>query len=153
MEAIIYPSQVICTGGNGESLFISERSAHHENIRLTLNPLVGNDRGKEASLALRNHFTDGEITFTDITSLSDYKSFLDVLPSDAVLVIAGGDGTLNRFINDTDGLRIPDEIYYYAVGSGNDFLHDLGKKPGDAPCRITDHIKDLPIAEVNGTGF
>lgn len=68
-------------------------------------------------------------------------------------MIAGGDGTLNRFINDADGLSLPAEIYYYAVGSGNDFLHDLGKKPGDAPCRITEYLRDLPIAEVNGKRY
>lgn len=117
------------------------------------NPLAGNGRGKEASLALRTHLTDGEITFTDMTGITDYAYYFASLSPDTVLVIAGGDGTLNRFINDADGLSLPAEIYYYAVGSGNDFLHDLGKKPGDAPCRITEYLRDLPIAEVNGKRY
>jgi len=41
-------------------------------------------------------------------------------------VIAGGDGTLNRFINDTAPLQIGCHIYYFATGSGNDFLAYLG---------------------------
>ena len=39
------------------------------------NPLAGNGRGKEASLALRTHLTDGEITFTDMTGITDYAAY------------------------------------------------------------------------------
>ena len=117
------------------------------------NPLAGNGRGKEASLAVREYLTDGEVTFTDMTSIAVYKAFFASLPTDTEVVIAGGDGTLNRFINDVDGLALPADIYYYAVGSGNDFLHDLGKKPGDAPCLITEYIQNLPVAEVNGKRY
>ena len=34
--------------------------------------------------------------------------------------------TLNRFINDTIPLRTDCGIYYFATGSGNDFLADIG---------------------------
>ena len=65
---------------------------------------------------------------------------------------AGGDGTFNEALTG---------IYGYAnaavgclpFGSGNDFLHDLGKKPGDAPCLITEYIQNLPVAEVNGKRY
>ena len=40
--------------------------------------------------------------------------------------MTGGDGTLNRFINDTIPLRTDCGIYYFATGSGNDFLADIG---------------------------
>lgn len=41
-------------------------------------------------------------------------------------MIAGGDGTLNRLINDTAPLWTDCGIYYFATGSGNDFLADIG---------------------------
>ena len=59
-----------------ENLCLSVNAPHiMKTYAVLYNPLAGNGRGKEASLALRNHFTDGEVTFTDITSLSDYKFF------------------------------------------------------------------------------
>ena len=64
--------------------------------------------------------------------------------------MCGGDGTLNHFINDTDGLKYTIPLYYYPTGSGNDFWNDIGKKPGDNPVRIEQYLKDLPFVEVNG---
>ena len=46
------------------------------------------------------------------------------------IVLCGGDGTLNRFINDSDGYPYENPLYYYGTGSGNDFLRDLGKEQG-----------------------
>ena len=55
----------------------------------------------------------------------DYKSFFSKLSSDDKVIIAGGDGTLNRFINDTEGIKFENEILYYPIGTGNDFAHDF----------------------------
>ena len=66
------------------------------------------------------------------------------------MIIAGGDGTLNRFVNDTEGLSIPNDILYYAIGSGNDFLKDLNKEVGCAPFSIKEYLKDLPTVTVKG---
>ena len=65
-------------------------------------------------------------------------------------MIAGGDGTLNRFINDTAPLQIDCMIYYFATGSGNDFLTDIGGKAGDAPRPIGQYLQNLPSVYVGG---
>ena len=45
------------------------------------------------------------------------------------------------------------EIYYYATGSGNDFLRDIAGVPADAPVLINDYIKDLPTVTVQGKTY
>jgi diacylglycerol kinase family enzyme len=67
-------------------------------------------------------------------------------------MLAGGDGTINKFINLTDGLNVKD-VWYYAAGSGNDFWHDIGKAPGDAPICIDQYLKYLPTVVVNDKSY
>ena len=47
------------------------------------------------------------------------------LEGDDSIIICGGDGTLNRFVNAIYDLNTDKEILYYAAGSGNDFLRDI----------------------------
>ena len=74
------------------------------------NPHAGNGRGKEAAYRLATLLPDDKILFQDITEVDDYGGFFDSLPHDDRVVIAGGDGTLNRFINDTAPLIIERNI-------------------------------------------
>lgn len=117
------------------------------------NPNAGNGTGAAEAEKLRDILKGDELTFTDITSLNGYAEFLAGLSDDERLVLAGGDGTLNRFINDTDGLDVGRDVYYFAAGSGNDFAHDLGKAKDDAPFVITEYLKDLPTVTVNGKAY
>lgn len=117
------------------------------------NPNAGNGTGAAEAEKLRDILKGDELTFTDITSLNGYAEFLAGLSDDERLVLAGGDGTLNRFINDTDGLDVGRDVYYFAAGSGNDFAHDLGKAKGDAPFVITEYLKDLPTVTVKGKAY
>ncbi|MBP3370550.1 MAG: diacylglycerol kinase family protein [Clostridia bacterium] len=92
---------------------------------------------------------DGEVVgLADMTKITNYAAFLSD-KTDCALVICGGDGTLNRFVNDTDGLSLENEIYYCATGSGNDFLRDIGGEEG-VPFCVTEYLKDLPFVEVGG---
>ena len=114
------------------------------------NPYAGNGTGKEKAQMLTQIYKDEELKFYDITKLNGYASFFSKIgPSDPV-ILAGGDGTINRFVNDTEGLSIPNDILCYAVGTGNDFLNDLNKKPGEAPFSIKEYLSDLPTVTVNG---
>ena len=117
------------------------------------NPNAGNGTGAAEAEKLRDILKGDELTFTDITSLNGYAEFLAGLSDDERLVLAGGDGTLNRFINDSDGLDVGRDVYYFAAGSGNDFAHDLGKAKDDAPFVITEYLKDLPTVTVNGKAY
>ncbi len=113
------------------------------------NGLSGNGTGKAKAEEVKPFLSGKETVFKDVCSL-DYREFLAGLSESEEICLCGGDGTLNRFINDTDGIEIKQAIFYFPTGSGNDFWNDLGKKPGDAPEQINKYIADLPFVEVNG---
>lgn len=69
------------------------------------NPHAGSGRGQEATYRLNVLLPDDRLLFRDITEIDDYGAFFRSLRDDDRVVIAGGDGTLNRFINDTAPLR------------------------------------------------
>ena len=109
--------------------------------------------GEQNARRIEELWPDKELIWHDMVAGVDYPALLDSLAPEDEVVICGGDGTLNRFINDTDGLEMPERLFYFAAGSGNDFWHDLGRAPGDAPCLIGQYIKDLPVVEVKGKRY
>ena len=129
-------------------------------IYVLYNTAAGRDTTLEVLKAL-NGTLDGDTEFVEVTAITDHKVFFSGLEADDKLVLCGGDGTLNRFVNDTEGVEIKGDILYYPCGSGNDFAHDLEHVKGDAPFVINDYIKDLPLVEVkcqkyrfvNGVGY
>lgn len=92
----------------------------------------------------------GGLSQIDITQIKSYDVFLGGLGKDDYLIIAGGDGTLNRFVNDTDGIDFAGEILYYPIGTGNDFARDLGKLGATEPFSVTEYLRALPCVTVNG---
>lgn len=113
------------------------------------NPFAGNGTGKQTAQKLETVLGDGEREYKDMTEIGDYSAFLSELSADA-LVICGGDGTLNRFINDIGDSNIPLPVYFYPSGSGNDFLRDICDKPENGIVPIDKYIKDLPTVTVKG---
>ena len=47
-------------------------------------------------------------------------------------------------------MALPEKLYYFATGSGNDFLHDLGLEKGADPVPVAQLLRDLPTVTVNG---
>ena len=111
------------------------------------NPLAGNGQA-QADAQLLQVVLDEELEYYDITRITNYEAFIGGMEREDYLVVVGGDGTLNRFVNDTDGLEISQEILYFPTGTGNDFAKDMGM--GENPHPITAYLKDLPTVEVNG---
>lgn len=111
------------------------------------NPFAGNGKCLQDVKLLEENYKD--IDLIDMTTVS-YEEFFGGLEADDTVIICGGDGTLNRFVNDTFGIDIGNDILYYPVGTGNDFAHDLGKKAGDLPFKINEYLTDLPYVYVNG---
>lgn len=116
---------------------------------ILFNPYSDNSHGKEEAEALRGRLT-GDLVFRDMTSMEPYADFFASLTADDRVILCGGDGTLNRYINDTDGLSCPASVSYYATGSGSDFYRDLGLAPGADPIGLDPYIRDLPSVTVNG---
>ncbi len=115
------------------------------------NPLAGNGRGEKSvnSVDLKN----GEAVFLNMTEITDYKGFFADIKEDDRIIICGGDGTLNRFINAIEGIELKNNIFYIGAGSGNDFLNDLNLKPTNKPLKINEYIKKLPQIEVKGKAY
>ena len=85
----------------------------------------------------------------DVNGL-DYKAFLQGLNSEDEVIMFGGDGTLNYFINAIDGYEPVNNIYLYPLGTGNDFYFDVCESKEKKPLLINEYIKDLPTVYVNG---
>ena len=116
------------------------------------NPLAGKGDAKEQSAALAERYGN-DIIFKDITTVADYADLLAPLSEQDLVVVCGGDGTLNRFINAIEGIDVKCDVLYYAAGSGNDFLRDIEADCNDGPVLINKYIKDLPVAEVKGKKY
>ena len=91
-----------------------------------------------------------ESKLLDVTQIQDYQAFFANLASEDDVVLCGGDGTLNRFVNNIDGVAITNEFLYYPSGTGNDFANDLEKSKGCQPFSISAYINDLPTVTVKG---
>lgn len=114
------------------------------------NPLAGNGKANEDAQLLQM-ILDEDLEYYDMTRITNYAAFIGGMEREDYLVIVGGDGTLNRFVNDTDGLEITQEILYYPTGTGNDFAKDMGM--GANPRLITENLKGLPSVEVQGKRY
>ena len=115
------------------------------------NPLSANKQG--AQLAEKVKEIVDSVEYIDITSIEDPAEFFRSHPEDDIL-LCGGDGTLNRFINAIDGIEFDNNIYYYPCGSGNDFARDVN--PADIEngiISLNKYIKDLPSCEINGKTY
>ncbi len=112
------------------------------------NPLSNNGRGRAQSEKLCKIY--GNVMLIDITQIKSYREFFDGVSESDRVIICGGDGTINRFINDTATLELNVPIYYYPAGSGNDFAKDIGIAEGDEPICIDKYLKALPRVIVNG---
>ena len=113
----------------------------------------GNIQEKLDGLKRLYESKEKRIEFKSVLEITDYKSFFDSINEDDDVIIAGGDGTLNRFVNNIEGLEIKNPLYSYAAGTGNDFLKDVKDKVLNGIVQINKYIKDLPIVTVNGKEY
>ncbi len=113
------------------------------------NPFSQNGNGEKKAKELKEKIVSCE--FADITKIKSYADFFKEHPDDNI-VICGGDGTINRFINDIDGLEFENNIFYYASGSGNDFWRDTEANEGKL-VNVDKYIKSLPTCTVKGKDY
>lgn len=94
-------------------------------IYILYNPLANNKRGAEANSELEKLFKEKDALFLDVRKISGFNEFVRNLSGEDEVVVSGGDGTLNHFINDVSDLNISQKIYLFPDGSGNDFERDV----------------------------
>ena len=120
---------------------------------ILFNPHAGNGHGEENALTIQNILPDEKLTFRDMTGVENYREFFEALPQDTSVVLCGGDGTLNRFLNETADLSLQDNLFYYPCGSGNDFQRDVADREGSGLIRLKRYMAKLPTVSVNGKTY
>ncbi len=116
------------------------------------NPISGKG-SSEDDARLISELYEGNAIVSDITKIENYSDFFADITKDDAVIICGGDGTINRFVNNTENIEIPCDILYHASGTGNDFLLDIGKSREENPFSIKKYITNLPCVEVKGKKY
>ena len=123
-----------------------------EKIYIVYNPLSCSGQGKAFAEKAAEFYKADEVAYINICE-TDYAKIFAEIEQEAKVVICGGDGTVNHFVNETADISFENSIYYYATGTGNDFLRDIEAVQGEAPVCIDKYIKNLPVVKVNGNEF
>lgn len=94
---------------------------------LLYNPLSKNSKSNILTHKLVRYYKKNNIPFRlkSILKIQDIQVFLEEKAHIDNIILLGGDGTINRFINDTYDINIKQNIYLKKNGSGNDFLRTL----------------------------
>lgn len=88
-----------------------------------------------------------EVSLNEIDRVNFYKT----LKEGDNIVLVGGDGTINFFVNEIKDLDVTFDAYVYAAGTGNDFLKDVEKDiDSDGLLHLNKYIKNLPTVTING---
>ena len=87
-----------------------------DNFIVLYNPLAGNGTAQDKMRELESLMPGDRLYFSNMLDIRDYGAFFNDMPDGASIIICGGDGTLNRFLNDTEDIRPDCDIYYYPSG-------------------------------------
>ncbi len=118
------------------------------------NPKANSGAGKETAKKVAEYIRDGEVEYVDIIELNGYCNLMPKLSEGDEIFLCGGDGTLNHFVNEVSEEDINRfNIYYFATGTGNDFLNDLSVKKEDGPVLVNKYMINLPTVTVEGKDY
>lgn len=129
---------------------------------LFYNPIANNFHGLEVALEkeaiLKKKFDD-----LKLMSVNDVNpgAFAKTLKEDDNIILTGGDGTLNHFINALDTDLLVGNFWFVESGTGNDFVRGLDKDPETGLINLKPFLENLPYVRVkdktyrfiNGIGF
>ncbi len=123
-------------------------------VYVLYNTTSGSHYGRERiEEKISQTFPGEDIQLTDTLSVEDKQSYVSSICEGDRLVIVGGDGTLNHFINGVEDVEYPFPIYCYAAGTGNDFINDVTGEKSDELVEINKYIRRLPVIEVKGKKY
>ncbi len=119
-------------------------------IYVLYNPLAGNSTCEEACREVGNIFAADELKYIDLLSIDDLEGYIKSFDPEDMIVLCGGDGTINHLINSIDTSTLEQDIYYFPAGSGNDFCNDINEDGTKEVCRINRYLQCIPKVRVNG---
>lgn len=111
-----------------------------------INPLSDNGTGEKRKEKV-SQVVKGDYKILNLLETKT-KSLIESLNAEDEVILSGGDGTINRFINDLNGECPTNPIYLWKGGSGNDFLKDIGKD--EELVLLNPYLKRLPKVTVKG---
>lgn len=120
------------------------------NYCVLYNSKAHSGHGEEIARKLCDVLTGDTLTFVDTVG-ADYVSLFRQCPADTKLLVTGGDGTLNYLINHVEESDLPEELYFFPSGTGNDFWRDIDGK--DKPVNVTPYLKNLPTVVIKGQTY
>lgn len=85
----------------------------------SITPAQGGPEAKKAVKALQE--SNPKAVVINICRITSYTTFFNGLEPDASVILCGGDGTLNRFINDVDGIKIQNKLLLLSYGNRQRF--------------------------------
>ncbi|MBR3988428.1 MAG: diacylglycerol kinase family protein [Clostridia bacterium] len=121
-------------------------------LYVLVNPLASNGKAEEKVQEAVKNFKVADYKKLSLIGL-DVKEVVSNTTAEDIIVILGGDGTLNRFANDTADLEFNCPVYLYRSGTGNDFMKDVEDKVKDNMVLLNDYLKDLPTITVKGKTY
>lgn len=87
-----------------------ERGSKMAKGYIIFTPLAGGGKCKK-EVAFWKWCCRDRWNFFDMTHITNYAVFLGGLAPEDYLIIAGGDGTLNRFVQDTEGITVSQSFF------------------------------------------
>lgn len=116
---------------------------------ILVNPLSNNSHGEEVLDKVLDIVED-EKEVIKLTQIN-LQDFVGKLESSDELILVGGDGTINNFVNRLEGKIPSNKIYLYPAGTGNDFLKDVGYEGG--LFHLNKYLVNLPKVTVKGKTY
>lgn len=111
------------------------------------NPISRSGTGKQIAEEVAKTYKPN-VVLKNVLENINYKEFFSYLEKDDEIIICGGDGTLNYFVNGTKDIEIKNKVYFYCAGSGNDFYKDI-RKDDNKKILINEYIENLPLVKFN----
>ncbi len=112
-----------------------------------------NGRGLEEARKVEEKLSGNTFKYVETGSFDSYDEFMGSVPKGSKVILCGGDGTLNYYVNHTEDRTRDIPLDYFATGTGNDFLRDIEGTPGEIVKDVNKYFRDLPIVRVNDKSF
>lgn len=113
------------------------------------NPLSSNGKNVKVVTKLKKKLKKKgrSVKEYNLIEIEDIREFIQRRQNVSRFIIIGGDGTISRFANDIQNLKIKPGIFVYKAGTGNDFIRSLERRKGFID--IKRFLKDLPYVTVD----
>ncbi len=115
------------------------------------NPLADNFKGEEHLKAVTEELAERfpDLIAKDIVKM-DTDAFIKELAEEDNVIITGGDGTINHFVNIVYGKGCKANFYYKYGGTGNDFARDIDPELKGELIPLNQYVQHLPLVTING---